>query len=63
MVISLRIGDEEGEILKDVAKKQQTTVSGLLREMVMSRIETDYSIIPTGKEMVREDIKYEVEAL
>ncbi len=54
MVISLRMSETDGELVKQCASIQGKTISSYIREMVLDQIETDYREILQKAEVMRE---------
>ena len=58
MIISVRVTDEEGNLIKAYAERKKITVSHLLRSAVQERLENEYRTDPEGMEVIREEIQY-----
>lgn len=44
MTISLRLSDEDSNLIKKYAELKQTTVSDLIRQTILERIEDEYDL-------------------
>lgn len=54
MVISLRLSETDGELVKQCASRTGKTVSSFIREMVLSQIELDYEATLRKAEVMQE---------
>ena len=62
MVISVRISDEEGNLVKAYAAINGLSVSQFLRKAVYDQFDNDYSLTKEEKEVVRELTSYNPQA-
>ena len=60
MVISVRVSDEAGNLMKEYAEMKGLTVSQLLRMAVQERLETEYRFYSDRMEVMREKPIYTV---
>lgn len=51
MALSLRLSEEETNLIKNCAKHKNTTVSQLIRDSVIQRIEDEYDLYAYKKAM------------
>lgn len=58
MVISVRVSDEAGNLLKEYADMKGLTVSQLLRSAVQDRLESEYKFYTDRMEVMREQPIY-----
>ena len=58
MIISLRVSELEAKLFKAYAKSKNMSVSRLVRESVMSRIEKDYRLLKDEVEREVDKEKY-----
>lgn len=58
MVISVRISEEEGHLIKAYTSRKGITVSHFLRQAVIDQLEGDYTLTPEEMEVVRELTAY-----
>ncbi len=59
MVISVRISDEEGYLIKAYAMKKGITVSHFLRQAMADQLENDYTFTAEEMEVIRELTPYD----
>ena len=62
MVISVRISDEEGYLVKAYAAKNGLSVSQFMRKAVYDQFDNDYRLSQEEMEVVRELTSYDPEA-
>ncbi|GEM_PF-2793782 len=62
MVISVRISDEEGYLVKAYAAKCGLSVSQFMRKAVYDQFDNDYTLTKEEMEVVRELTSYDPEA-
>ena len=62
MVISVRISDEKGYLVKAYAAKHGLSVSEFMRKAVYDQFDNDYSLTQEEMEVVRELTSYDPEA-
>ena len=54
MVISLRLSETDGELVKQCANRKGKTVSSFIREMILDQIEMDYKETLQKVEVMKE---------
>ena len=54
MVISVRVSDEQGQLMKEYADMKGVTVSQLLRSAVQDRLESEYKFYSDRMNVMRE---------
>ena len=54
MVISVRVSDEAGNLLKEYAEMKGVTVSQLLRAAVQEQMDSEYKFYAARKEVMKE---------
>lgn len=59
MIISLRVNDEDGMLIKAYAIHKGKTVSDLVRTVVLEHLETDYRVLPMETGVVKEESDYQ----
>lgn len=62
MVISVRISDEEGNLVKAYAARNGLSVSQFLRKAVYDQFDNDYTLTKDEKEVIRELTSYNPQA-
>ena len=60
MVFSVRLSDEEGNMVKSYIEDNGISISDFLRSAVIERLERGYYLIPNEMEVVREASPYSV---
>lgn len=55
MIISLRLSETDGELVRMCAINKGTTVSSFIREVLLARIESDFEEIIKKVEVVRKE--------
>lgn len=58
MVISVRVSDEAGMLMKEYAETNGLTVSQLLRSAVQERLDNENRLVTEGMEVMREPQVY-----
>jgi len=58
MVISLRLSEVDGELVKLYAFNKGVTVSTFIRDVVLDRIESDFNIISKKGEVISKELDF-----
>ena len=54
MIITIRVTDLDGVLIKRYARFNKLTVSSLIKQLIMDRIEGDYQKLVEGLEVIEE---------